>query len=206
MYSDRRWQNRTHTCWGGTFWSRTVASRIGAKGRAQSYQRNEIDLGVYTCQVWTEAANLWATARLALALSTPGFRPKASVSRVELLGMHHPATLYAGLRKQEWFEAYPLPERNHEQDPYCFRCAPQVHGAIWKEIRQCEEWVTEELTASTDNPLILTETSEFLHGGNFHAIYPARMLDRLTSAYGRSKSSGKRPGGLSASGHSLSAE
>lgn len=136
----------------------------------------------YACRVWSEAASLWDTATLALALSTIGFRSSPSVSRLELLERHHPATLYAGLKKQEWFEGYSLRERNHEQDPYCFRCAPQVHGAIWKEIKQCEEWVTEELAATTDNPLILAETSEFLHGGNFHAIYPARMLDRLASA------------------------
>jgi histidine ammonia-lyase len=75
-----------------------------------------------------------------------------------------------------------MPDRNHEQDPYCFRCVPQVHGAIWKEIEQCEEWAGEEMAASADNPLVLTETSEFVHGGNFHAFYPARMLDRLASA------------------------
>lgn len=136
----------------------------------------------YACRAWSEAANLWETATLALALSTLGFRTKPSISRLELLGMHHPATLYAGLKKQQWLEGYPLPERNHEQDPYCFRCAPQVHGAVWKEIEQCEEWITEELQATTDNPVILADTSEILHGGNFHAIYPARMLDRLTSA------------------------
>jgi histidine ammonia-lyase len=86
------------------------------------------------------------------------------------------------LKKQEWLEGSSLPFRDHDQDPYCFRCAPQVHGAVWKEIEQCEEWVTEELRAATDNPIILPETEEFMHGGNFHAIYPARVLDRLATA------------------------
>ena len=40
----------------------------------------------------------------------------------------------------------------------------------------------EELAATTDNPMILAETQEFLRGGNFHAIYPARVLDRRASA------------------------
>jgi histidine ammonia-lyase len=136
----------------------------------------------YACQAWTEADVLWRTATLALALSTLGFRTNPTMTRTEVLESHHPATLYAGLRKQEWFQGSSLPYRNHEQDPYCFRCAPQVHGAIWKEIEQCEEWVTEELGAATDNPIILPETKEVVHGGNFHAIYPARVLDRLATA------------------------
>ena len=136
----------------------------------------------YACQVWTEADVLWRTATLALALSTLGFRTNPTITRTEVLELHHPATLYAGLRKQEWFQGRSLPFRNHEQDPYCFRCAPQVHGAIWKEIEQCEEWVTEELAATPDNPIILAGTNEVVHGGNFHAIYPARVLDRLATA------------------------
>jgi histidine ammonia-lyase len=136
----------------------------------------------YACQAWTEAETLWRTATLALSLSTFGFRTSPSISRNEILELHHPSTLYAGLRKHEWFAGAALPFRNHDQDPYCFRCAPQVHGAIWKDIEQCEEWVVEELAAVTDNPIILPETHEFIHGGNFHAIYPARVLDRLASA------------------------
>jgi len=136
----------------------------------------------YACQVWTEAEQLWKTATLALALSTFGFRATPTASRTEVLESHHPETLYAGLCKQEWFEGAALPYRNHNQDPYCFRCAPQVHGAVWKEIAQSEEWVTEELGAATENPIVLIDTNEFVHGGNFHAIYPARVLDRLATA------------------------
>lgn len=136
----------------------------------------------YACQVWTEAERLWRTATLAVALSTLGFRPSPTITRLEALELHHPATLYAGLRKQEWLEGAGLPYRSYEQDPYCFRCAPQVHGATWKEIDQCEEWITEELGATADNPMVLPQAGEFLHSGNFHAIYPARVLDRLSSA------------------------
>ncbi len=135
------------------------------------------------CQVWTEAETLWRVATFAAALSTYGFRANPQVTRAEVLDMHHPATLYAGLRKQEWFSGATNPPvfRNYQQDPYCFRCTPQVHGAVWKEIEQSEEWIVEELGATTDNPVVL-ETGEFAHGGNFHAIFPARVLDRLASA------------------------
>lgn len=136
----------------------------------------------YACQVWTAAKMLWRTATFALALSTFGLRPHPTVTRTEVLELHHPATRYAGLCKQRWFNGASLPFRNHEQDPYSFRCAPQVHGAVWKEIGQCEEWITEELQASTDNPIVLGRTAEMAYGGNFHAIYPARVLDRLSSA------------------------
>jgi len=68
------------------------------------------------------------------------------------------------------------------QDPYSLRCAPQVHGLVQDEIRQCAELVERELNASTDNPLLFADDDESLSGGNFHAIYTARVNDRLAAA------------------------
>ncbi len=132
------------------------------------------------CQVWSEARSLWETANLALALSVYGFRSTPCIDDDRVLALHHPATLYAGSQIRLWMEGGSLRFRNHLQDPYSFRCAPQVHGAVWKEIEQSEEWVTEELSATTDNPVLFEH--DLGHGGNFHAIYPARVLDRLASA------------------------
>ena len=62
------------------------------------------------------------------------------------------------------------------QDPYSFRCMPQVHGAsrnAWQHLRQLTEI---ELNAVTDNPIILGE-NDTISGGNFHGQPLALPLD-----------------------------
>lgn len=134
------------------------------------------------CRVWTEAERLWQAATFAVAFSAFGFLPRPTLTRPEVLLRHHPETLHAGIRKREWCDGAELPWRDRDQEPYSFRCAAQVHGAVWREIRECEGWIKEELSAATDNPIVLAPAEELAHGGNFHAIYPARALDRLASA------------------------
>lgn len=68
------------------------------------------------------------------------------------------------------------------QDAYSLRCAPLVHGAIWDEISDCEKLLNGEINSSSDNPLLFAETQESISCGNFHALYPARVADRITSA------------------------
>lgn len=57
------------------------------------------------------------------------------------------------------------------QDPYAFRCTPQVHGASRDVVRYVEETVSTELNSVTDSPLVFTEEGkiQLLSGGNFHA-------------------------------------
>ena len=53
------------------------------------------------------------------------------------------------------------------QDPYSFRCVPQVHGATYDTLEFVEKQVNTELNSVTDNPLCF-ENGEILSGGNFH--------------------------------------
>ncbi|NCN40227.1 histidine ammonia-lyase [bacterium] len=69
------------------------------------------------------------------------------------------------------------------QDPYSLRCAPQVHGAIHDELSHAETIINRELNSSTDNPLLFPDDEESLSGGNFHALYTARVNDNLASAF-----------------------
>ncbi len=69
------------------------------------------------------------------------------------------------------------------QDPYCLRCAPQVHGVFHDELVQARASLTDELDAITDNPLLFPDDNLVLSGGNFHAIYPARISDSLSSVF-----------------------
>jgi histidine ammonia-lyase len=68
------------------------------------------------------------------------------------------------------------------QDPYSFRCQPQVMGACLDLIRNCSATLQIEANAVTDNPLLFTEAGEVLSGGNFHAEPVAFAADTLALA------------------------
>jgi histidine ammonia-lyase len=69
--------------------------------------------------------------------------------------------------------------KHNVQDPYSFRCVPQVHGAVKFAIGQVREVFEKEINAVTDNPLIFEEENLVLSGGNFHGEPLAIALDYL---------------------------
>lgn len=68
------------------------------------------------------------------------------------------------------------------QDPYSFRCQPQVMGACLDLIGNCSATLRIEANAVTDNPLLFADTDEVLSGGNFHAEPVAFAADTLALA------------------------
>jgi histidine ammonia-lyase len=68
------------------------------------------------------------------------------------------------------------------QDPYSFRCQPQVMGACLDLLRNCGATLEVEANAVTDNPLLFGETGDVLSGGNFHAEPVAFAADILALA------------------------
>lgn len=73
-------------------------------------------------------------------------------------------------------------EKTSVQDPYAFRCVPQVHGASRDAIAHIEHMVETEINAVTDNPNVFPEEDLILSGGNFHAQPLALPLDYLALA------------------------
>lgn len=65
------------------------------------------------------------------------------------------------------------------QDAYTLRCIPQVHGAIRVALAHVLDVVTDELNAVTDNPLIFSDDSAVISGGNFHGEPLALAFDYL---------------------------
>lgn len=68
------------------------------------------------------------------------------------------------------------------QDAYTLRCSPQIHGASRQAINHVKKVVEIELNSSTTNPLIFTDTQEFILGGNFHGQPIALAMDYLSMA------------------------
>lgn len=68
------------------------------------------------------------------------------------------------------------------QDPYSFRCIPQVHGASKDTLQHVMNVIETEINAVTDNPTVFPEEDEILSGGNFHGQPLALVLDFLSIA------------------------
>ena len=73
-------------------------------------------------------------------------------------------------------------EKEHVQDPYSFRCVPQVHGATKDTINFVAETVKNEVNAVTDNPTVIPEQDLIVSAGNFHGQPLALALDYLSIA------------------------
>lgn len=67
------------------------------------------------------------------------------------------------------------------QDPYSFRCVPQVHGASRDALDHVERVVQVDLNSVTDNPVVMID-GDVVSGGNFHGQPVALVMDFLAIA------------------------
>jgi len=70
-------------------------------------------------------------------------------------------------------------KKNHVQDPYSFRCIPQVHGACKDGIGHVSDIFYNEINAVTDNPTLFPDDDMIVSAGNFHGQPLAMGLDYL---------------------------
>lgn len=133
---------------------------------------------------WESADRSYHNSNLNAALSMEAFNCN--------LGFLHPkiheirkqsGQIHAANEISNWLDGSDLISRDQKsvQDPYSFRCAPQVHGASFDAIQYCRSIIENEINSVTDNPLMLSET-EIVSGGNFHAQPLALASDFLCLA------------------------
>ena len=72
--------------------------------------------------------------------------------------------------------------KEHVQDPYSFRCIPQVHGASKDTIRYVESVIETEINSATDNPTVFPDEDLIISAGNFHGQPLAIAMDMLAIA------------------------
>jgi histidine ammonia-lyase len=72
--------------------------------------------------------------------------------------------------------------KSHVQDPYSFRCIPQVHGATWDTLQYVKSVVEIEINAVTDNPVVLVDEDKVVSGGHFHGQPLSMVMGFLTQA------------------------
>lgn len=70
----------------------------------------------------------------------------------------------------------------HVQDPYSFRCVPQVHGAVKDTIRYVRSVIDTEINSATDNPTVCPDDDLIISAGNFHGEPIALPIDFLSIA------------------------
>lgn len=96
----------------------------------------------------------------------------------------HPGQITVAARMRDWLNGSSIASRKKEQvqDPYSFRCIPQVHGAS-RDVRDHVLSVfLREVNAVTDNPNVFPDEDQILSGGNFHGQPLALSMDYLSMA------------------------
>jgi len=93
----------------------------------------------------------------------------------------HPGQILCASRVRSILEGSELLARKkeHVQDPYSFRCMPQVHGATADVIAYAIEVVEREINSVSDNPLIFPDEDRIISAGNFHGQPLALTFDFL---------------------------
>ena len=133
--------------------------------------------GLYLCMQSQKLLN--AASRIS-ALSLDAFDCHTSPFDADLNALRKDksqseiARQITGLRKGSEAAAR---KKYHVQDPYSFRCIPQVHGACMQEIKRLADVMTDEANAVTDNPVIFAAKKKIISGGNFHGEKLAFALD-----------------------------
>ena len=73
-------------------------------------------------------------------------------------------------------------KKEHVQDPYSFRCIPQVHGSVKDTVRYVQNVTDIEINAATDNPTVCPDDDLIISAGNFHGEPIALPMDFLAIA------------------------
>jgi len=144
-------------------------------------------INAFAAQSLMQAGELIDGADLIAALSIQAF----SCSRTFYQALYHETSLHeerrvvaANLRRLlEDSNHFALPTcNNSKQDPYSFRCIPQVHGAIRQAFNFTKSTIEKECNGVSDNPLFFPEQDQILFGGNLHGESTALCLDFLAIA------------------------
>ena len=119
-----------------------------------------------------------AIASDAMMASTAPFRPEIHQLRNHEGQIASANALRALLDGSEIRESH-REDDDRVQDPYCYRCQPQVMGACLDQLTHVAQTLRIESNSVTDNPLVVVESGDILSGGNFHAEPVAFAADQI---------------------------
>ncbi|MCE3260526.1 MAG: histidine ammonia-lyase [Bacteroidetes bacterium] len=138
--------------------------------------------GVYNV-IRSKELNRWADLIMALSLDAFDGRIDPFKDHLHTIRPHSGQLETArAIKKTLEGSAILKQEKKQVQDPYSFRCVPQVHGATKDTLNYVSSVMETEINSVTDNPTIFPEEDEILSGGNFHGQPLALALDFLCIA------------------------
>ena len=136
----------------------------------------------YGCYVLLKAMKFSYLADVISAISLEGFDGRIEPFN-ELIHYvrPHKGQIVTAKRMTELLENSEIiaQEKQHVQDPYSFRCIPQVHGASKDTIDYVKKVFKTEINSVTDNPNVFVGEDVIISGGNFHGQPLALALDFL---------------------------
>jgi len=139
-------------------------------------------MSAYGCYILLKANKYSYLADLISAISLEGFDGKMEPFN-ELIHFirPHKGQITTAKRIKQLLEGSEIivQEKQHVQDPYSFRCIPQVHGASKDTIGYVSKVFKTEINSVTDNPNIFIDSDVIISGGNFHGQPLALALDFL---------------------------
>lgn len=142
-------------------------------------------MGAYGAYILVRAMDLslWTDMTGALSLEAYMGRLEPFFDQVHRV-RHHTGQLETAENIRKILQGSALMEskRNDVQDPYSFRCIPQVHGASKDALRHVAGIFRNEMNAVTDNPTLFPEEDLIISAGNFHGQPLALGLDYLAIA------------------------
>ena len=125
----------------------------------------------------------WADVIGAISLDAYDGRIEPFLPLTHMIRPHN-GQISTGKRFCELLEGSELIKRHkeHVQDPYSFRCIPQVHGAVKDNILYVKSVIENEINSTTDNPNVFPEEDMIISAGNFHGEPIAIPMDALAIA------------------------
>lgn len=132
-----------------------------------------------------EARRLYALANKVAAMSLDAFLGLASPfeDAIQLI-RPHAGQLHTAREIRRWLDGSKMQRlpKEYIQDPYSFRCIPQVHGAVWDAIAYVGSVIETEINSVTDNPTVFPDLDMIISAGNFHGEPIALPMDYLAIA------------------------
>jgi histidine ammonia-lyase len=142
-------------------------------------------MSAFSVYIICMAERLSAAADVISAISLEAYdgRPDPFFESIHAIRPHRGQIVTAGtfrkiLEGSQLISRY----KAHVQDPYSFRCIPQVHGASKDAITYAKSVIMTEINSVTDNPTIFPDEDLIVSGGNFHGQPLALIFDYLAIA------------------------
>jgi len=142
-------------------------------------------MNAYASLLTLKATRLAQLADVIAAVSLDGYDGRLEPFHASVHAVRpHPGQAVVAARMRDLMKgsAIAKQKKSHVQDPYSFRCIPQVHGASRDAIAYVEGVVERELESVTDNPTVFDDEDLVVSAGNFHGQPLALALDFLAIA------------------------